>query len=61
MKKPNYGFEKRKREMRKAKRQEEKRLKKLNKGEAQPGDEFETVMTAGPITDAPQLPPEDNV
>ncbi|NQX90016.1 MAG: hypothetical protein HRT77_15265 [Halioglobus sp.] len=35
MAKPNYGFEKRKRELDKKKKKEEKRLKKLNRGKAE--------------------------
>jgi hypothetical protein len=38
MKKPNYSLDKRKREMKKQKKNEEKRLRKLNKGNPQPGD-----------------------
>ena len=35
MAKPNYRFDKRQRELKKNKRQEEKRLKKLARGESQ--------------------------
>lgn len=32
MKKPNYGFQKQQKEMKRARKAEEKRLRKLNKG-----------------------------
>ena len=38
MAKPNYSFEKRQREMAKKKKQEEKRLRKLEKSPAPSGD-----------------------
>ena len=45
MKKPNYGFEKFKKEQKRAKKNEEKRLRRLNKGNAQPGTDTETPPT----------------
>ena len=36
MKKPNYSFEKMKREQKKAKKNEEKRLRRMNKSNVQP-------------------------
>jgi hypothetical protein len=45
MKKPNYGFEKFKKEQKRAKKNEEKRLRRLNKGKEQPGSDIETPPT----------------
>lgn len=48
MPKPNYNFEKRQRELKKAKQQEEKRLKKLARNEnpeAEPAAETNTDTT----------------
>jgi len=45
MKKPNYGFEKFKKEQKRAKKNEEKRLRRMNKGNAQPDTNTETPPT----------------
>jgi hypothetical protein len=45
MKKPNYGFEKFKKEQKRAKKNEEKRLRRMNKGNALPDSNTETPPT----------------
>jgi hypothetical protein len=45
MKKPNYSFEKFKKEQKRAKKNEEKRLRRLNKGKEQSGTDIETPPT----------------
>jgi len=45
MKKPNYSFEKRKKELKKQQKNEEKRLRKFNKTAEQPGDLVENLTT----------------
>ena len=41
MKKPNYGFEKRKKEMKRQKKNEEKRMRRLNKDAEKSSDNIE--------------------
>jgi hypothetical protein len=38
MKKPNYGFQKHQKELKRQRKNEEKRLRKLNKSQEQPAD-----------------------
>lgn len=50
MAKPNYQFEKRQRDLRKKKKQEEKRLRKLEKSGAQPQENPAQPAVAGEPT-----------
>lgn len=52
MAKPNYGFDKRQRELKKSKQQEEKRLKKLARGST--GDNGDTEAQQPPTSEAPE-------
>jgi hypothetical protein len=59
MPKPNYRFDKRQRELKKAKEQEEKRLKKLARGTAEDEgapSELPTESATDIATDAPGPP-----
>lgn len=47
MKKPNYEFQKRQKEMKQKAKQEQKRLKKLEKANAPADDQIETEIIAG--------------
>jgi len=56
MAKPNYGFEKRQRELAKKRKKEEKALKKSSPGEASPNDGSPGDCSLG---DNAQMPPAE--